>query len=75
MLRVLPEHRRAADHVAIMLGPEGGWTDSERRLAAAAGWLSGSLGPLILRAETAATAALAVVTNTWVASNVTTIRD
>ena len=75
LLRLLPEQRRPADHVAILLGPEGGWTDGERRSADAAGWQSVSLGPLILRAETAAAAALAVVGNAWMARNVTTIGD
>jgi 16S rRNA (uracil1498-N3)-methyltransferase len=46
--------------VAILAGPEGGWTDEERQSFAAAGWTGVSLGPLILRAETAAIAALAI---------------
>ncbi len=46
---------------ALMLGPEGGWTESEREQAAKAGWTAVSLGPQILRAETAAIAALAVI--------------
>jgi 16S rRNA (uracil1498-N3)-methyltransferase len=74
-LTVLPEHRSARDHVAAMLGPEGGWTDEERRLAVASGWLPVSLGPLVLRAETAAAAALSVVGNAWAAANITTIED
>jgi 16S rRNA (uracil1498-N3)-methyltransferase len=74
LLSVLPERRTAADCVAVMLGPEGGWTDGERRLAAGAGWLPVSLGPLVLRTETAAAAALAVVGNLWMAANVTTIK-
>jgi 16S rRNA (uracil1498-N3)-methyltransferase len=53
-----------------MLGPEGGWTDGERRLAAGADWLPVSLGPLVLRAETAAAAALAVVGNAWMAATI-----
>jgi len=67
-LSTLPERRTAADHVAVMVGPEGGWTDAERRLAAEAGWRPVSLGPLVLRAETAAAAALAVAGNAWLAS-------
>ena len=80
-LTTLPERRTAADHVALMIGPEGGWTDEERRLAATAGWLPVSLGPLVLRAETAAVAALALIGNAWLAAqvpsppNVTTIED
>ena len=46
--------------VALFVGPEGGWTDPERAALAASGWVAASLGPLILRAETAVCAALAV---------------
>jgi 16S rRNA (uracil1498-N3)-methyltransferase len=51
--------------VALLVGPEGGWTEAERAQAAAAGWQAASLGPLVLRAETAAIAALAVIGNAW----------
>jgi len=47
--------------VALAVGPEGGWTDHERDDFAKAGWKAASLGPLVLRAETAVCAALAVV--------------
>ena len=46
---------------ALAIGPEGGWTGDELRAFAQAGWKSASLGPTILRAETAAIAAIAVV--------------
>jgi 16S rRNA (uracil1498-N3)-methyltransferase len=65
LLRSLPERREAADRVALLLGPEGGWTDAERLAADSAGWRPVSLGPQILRAETAACAALAVIVNAW----------
>jgi 16S rRNA (uracil1498-N3)-methyltransferase len=45
----------------IAIGPEGGWTPAEEALFDANGWRAVSLGPRILRAETAAIAALAVV--------------
>lgn len=45
----------------IALGPEGGWAPEEEALFDANGWKAASLGPRILRAETAAIAALAVV--------------
>jgi 16S rRNA (uracil1498-N3)-methyltransferase len=45
----------------IAIGPEGGWAPEEEALFDANGWRAVSLGPRILRAETAATAALAVV--------------
>ena len=47
--------------VALMIGPEGGWTDGERQQARAEGWQACSLGRTILRAETAGIAALAIV--------------
>ena len=45
----------------LAIGPEGGWTNEELQAFAEAGWKAASLGPTILRAETAAIAALAVV--------------
>lgn len=47
--------------VLLLCGPEGGWDPREREAAATAGCLPVSLGPQILRAETAALAALAVL--------------
>ncbi len=49
------------DSAALLLGPEGGWADKERAAALDAGWLPRSLGPNVLRAETAGIAALATV--------------
>ena len=46
--------------VTLAIGPEGGWTADEERLFAEQGWLSASLGSTVLRAETAAIAAVAV---------------
>ncbi|HKW74604.1 MAG TPA: RsmE family RNA methyltransferase [Terriglobales bacterium] len=46
--------------LALALGPEGGWTEEEADSFHSAGWKSASLGPTILRAETAAIAAVAV---------------
>lgn len=65
LLPVIPEHRQAGESVALLVGPEGGWTDRERELIVSAGWRSVSLGPQILRAETAAIAALAVINAAW----------
>jgi len=45
----------------IAIGPEGGWASDEEALFDANGWGAVSLGPRILRAETAAITALAVV--------------
>lgn len=49
--------------VALMVGPEGGFSDAERDAAQNAGVLPVSLGPRILRTETAAIVAAAVVQN------------
>lgn len=46
--------------LTLAIGPEGGWTEAEIELFAANGWKSASLGHTILRAETAAIAAVAV---------------
>lgn len=54
---------RHAGAVALLAGPEGGWTDAERQRALGAGWQAATLGHTILRAETAAMAAVAVVMN------------
>jgi len=67
LLRVLPAGRPAGERAAVLTGPEGGWTDAERRMASDAGWQPVSLSPLVLRAETAAAAALAVLTGAWMA--------
>jgi 16S rRNA (uracil1498-N3)-methyltransferase len=45
----------------IAIGPEGGWAPEEAELFELNGWRTASLGPRIVRAETAAIAALAVV--------------
>jgi 16S rRNA (uracil1498-N3)-methyltransferase len=51
--------------VALAFGPEGGWVEEELAAAREAGFQEASLGPLILRAETAVIAALSVVLCTW----------
>ena len=47
--------------IELAIGPEGGWAPEEEALFDTHGWEAVSLGPRILRAETAAIAALAVV--------------
>jgi 16S rRNA (uracil1498-N3)-methyltransferase len=46
--------------IALAIGPEGGWTAEEMALFSESGWKHVTLGPRILRAETAAIAALSV---------------
>ncbi len=50
-----------ATAITLAIGPEGGWSEDELKSFEAAGWISASLGPTILRAETAAIAAAAIV--------------
>ncbi len=65
ILKLMPAQKSVTDSVALLLGPEGGWTDEEREAALSANWLACSLGTTILRAETGALAALAVVQAAW----------
>ena len=51
------EHNR---ELALAIGPEGGWTPEEMQLFTAQKWQPVTLGPRILRAETAALAGLAI---------------
>jgi 16S rRNA (uracil1498-N3)-methyltransferase len=67
-LRCLIEEAAAAageemPALEIAIGPEGGWAPAEEVLFDANGWRAASLGPRILRAETAALSALAVVSS------------
>ena len=69
-LRLLVEEAVAAageemPALEIAIGPEGGWAPAEEALFDANGWRAATLGPRILRAETAAIAALAVVASAW----------
>jgi len=63
--RQLPLRDALAAHesggeILLAVGPEGGWTDSECELFRSEGWIATTLGPTILRAETAAIAAIAI---------------
>lgn len=51
--------------VCILIGPEGGFSEVEYEDAEIAGFRAVSLGPRILRTETAAAAALAVMQANW----------
>jgi 16S rRNA (uracil1498-N3)-methyltransferase len=61
LLRDLVKPNAVAGGVVLAVGPEGGWTEDELQSFQKAGWISASLGSTILRAETAAMAATAVV--------------
>jgi len=51
--------------VGILIGPEGGIAPEEARAASEAGAVAVTLGPRILRAETAAVASMAIAMHLW----------
>jgi 16S rRNA (uracil1498-N3)-methyltransferase len=51
--------------VRLLIGPEGGWTESEMALARTSGARVAWLGPHVMRIETAAVAAVAIVLHAW----------
>jgi RsmE family RNA methyltransferase len=51
----------ANGQLSMLVGPEGGLTAAEVQMAQNAGWQVASLGPRILRAETAALAAVTII--------------
>jgi 16S rRNA (uracil1498-N3)-methyltransferase len=59
-LRDLIHANESASEALLAIGPEGGWTEDELDLFRKEGWTAASLGPTILRAETAAIAAIAI---------------
>jgi 16S rRNA (uracil1498-N3)-methyltransferase len=54
-----------ARDVTLLVGPEGGFTDQEEEAAVTAGALALSMGPRVLRTETAGLAALAILAAAW----------
>ena len=56
-----PENQR----VTLLSGPEGGFSEQERQLAKAAGFIPVRMGSRILRTETAVLSALAAVQTLW----------
>ncbi len=51
--------------LALLTGPEGGWSPEENAAARNAGAVTWGLGPRILRTETAGVAALAIAQSRW----------
>jgi 16S rRNA (uracil1498-N3)-methyltransferase len=51
---------KISNNLALAIGPEGGWTPEEMSLFTTHSWTHVTLGPRILRAETAAIAAIAI---------------
>lgn len=61
----LAEVDSPATKVCVLIGPEGGFSDTEFEDAEIAGFRPVSLGPRVLRTETAAIAAIAVLQSLW----------
>ncbi|MFT5483050.1 MAG: 16S rRNA (uracil1498-N3)-methyltransferase [Halieaceae bacterium] len=72
-LKIVMHHRaeRALDgrttpsSLSLLIGPEGGLTDSELAQAVDQGFMCLALGPRVLRTETAPTAAIAILQYIW----------
>ena len=60
-LAIVPLPLNSQHPIVLLVGPEGGWAPDEQRLAQEQGFLPLTLGPRILRAETAAIAALSIL--------------
>jgi 16S rRNA (uracil1498-N3)-methyltransferase len=56
---------QAPQAATLMVGPEGGFSDQEEEAALAAGALPLSMGPRVLRTETAGLAALTILAASW----------
>jgi 16S rRNA (uracil1498-N3)-methyltransferase len=56
-----PDPGTLSGRMVLCIGPEGGWENSEITQAKQAGYKTFSLGPSILRAETAAIAAVSII--------------
>jgi 16S rRNA (uracil1498-N3)-methyltransferase len=61
LLREVLSSASNGNEVTLVIGPEGGWTGDELQKFDQSGWIPASLGGTILRAETAAIAASAIV--------------
>ena len=69
LMDLKPEAMKASSEpsrrVTLLTGPEGGFSDQERNIAKASGFIPVRLGARILRTETASIAALAAVQLLW----------
>ncbi len=61
----LQSQAKPQGRVTLLIGPEGGFTSDEARLAQQAGFLPILLGPRVLRTETAAIAGIAALQTLW----------
>lgn len=63
--KTLQELKRPKTSVTILVGPEGGLSSEERKLAKAQGFSGIRLGPRVMRTETAPLAAIAAIQTLW----------
>ncbi|MEJ2692685.1 MAG: 16S rRNA (uracil(1498)-N(3))-methyltransferase [Candidatus Thiodiazotropha sp.] len=61
----LHELKRPKSSVTILVGPEGGLSGDERKLATSQGFSGVRLGPRVMRTETAPLAAIAAIQTLW----------
>ena len=59
--QTLPQSSKSCHCAAVLVGPEGGWSENEMNSALTAGYLPRQLGPRILRTETAGLVALTLL--------------
>jgi 16S rRNA (uracil1498-N3)-methyltransferase len=70
----IPDEWTVERPLSLLLGPAGGWTDDERAMMTQKGWAARSLGPTVLRAETASIAAVSIVTHALYAQTKTPLK-
>jgi 16S rRNA (uracil1498-N3)-methyltransferase len=58
-------HKNQLNSVAILIGPEGGFSSKEVEISRKYGFQSVSLGPRLLRTDTAPLAAISILQNRW----------
>ncbi len=63
--KTLQELKKPKGKVTILVGPEGGLSSEERKLAKAQGFTGIRLGPRVMRTETAPLAAIAAIQALW----------
>jgi 16S rRNA (uracil1498-N3)-methyltransferase len=61
----LDEMRNQNNHVTLLVGPEGGLSEREISLAIRAGFSPLTIGPRVLRTETAPLAAISIIQSLW----------
>ena len=61
-LAELPRPQQAA---TLLIGPEGGFDEGEESMARSAGFQAVTLGPRVLRTETAGLAAISAIMTLW----------